>query len=61
MGRRHHPVGSGAIDAAGHDRKALATRVLQMFLRHALRDGFFHGDMHQGNLKVAPNGDHRGA
>lgn len=46
-----------AIDAAGHDRKALATRVLQMFLRHALRDGFFHADMHQGNLKVAPNGD----
>jgi ubiquinone biosynthesis protein len=46
-----------AIDAAGHDRRALATRVLQMFLRHALRDGFFHADMHQGNLKVAPNGD----
>ncbi|MFW5881479.1 MAG: 2-polyprenylphenol 6-hydroxylase [Roseicyclus sp.] len=46
-----------AIDAAGHDRKAIATRVLQMFLRHALRDGFFHADMHQGNLKVAPNGD----
>ncbi|MGP1355204.1 2-polyprenylphenol 6-hydroxylase [Roseicyclus sp.] len=46
-----------AIDALGHDRKALAARVLQMFLRHALRDGFFHADMHQGNLKVAPNGD----
>ncbi len=46
-----------AIDAAGHDRKALAAGVLQMFLRHALRDGFFHADMHQGNLKVAPNGD----
>jgi ubiquinone biosynthesis protein len=46
-----------AIDAAGHDRKALAARVLQVFLRHALRDGFFHADMHQGNLKVAPNGD----
>jgi len=46
-----------AIDAAGHDRKALAARVLQMFLRHALRDGYFHADMHQGNLKVAPNGD----
>jgi ubiquinone biosynthesis protein len=28
-----------------------------MFLRHALRDGFFHADMHQGNLKLAPNGD----
>ncbi|WP_371157940.1 2-polyprenylphenol 6-hydroxylase [Jannaschia sp. 2305UL9-9] len=46
-----------AIDAAGHDRAALADRVLQMFLRHALRDGYFHADMHQGNLKVAPNGD----
>jgi ubiquinone biosynthesis protein len=45
------------IDANGFDRRALAERVLQMFLRHALRDGFFHADMHQGNLKVAPNGD----
>ena len=32
-------------------------RVLQLFLNHALRDGFFHADMHQGNLKVAANGD----
>jgi ubiquinone biosynthesis protein len=46
-----------AIDAAGHDRRALAMRVLQLFLSHALRDGFFHADMHQGNLKVAANGD----
>ncbi len=46
-----------AIDAAGHDRKALAARVLQLFLNHALRDGLFHGDMHQGNLKIAANGD----
>lgn len=45
------------IIAAGHDRAALGQRVLQMFLRHALRDGFFHADMHQGNLKIAPNGD----
>tara|TARA_B110000908_G_scaffold42706_1_gene51998 strand:- start:2081 stop:3604 length:1524 start_codon:yes stop_codon:yes gene_type:complete len=30
----------------------LSTRILSMFLRHALRDGFFHGDMHQGNLKL---------
>ena len=45
------------IDAAGHDRHVLAEGVLQMFLRHALRDGFFHADMHQGNLKVGPNGD----
>ena len=48
---------NAAIDAAGHDRVALSERVLQLFLNHALRDGFFHADMHQGNLKVAPNGD----
>lgn len=41
-----------ALDAAGHDRKALAVTAMQMFLRHALRDGFFHADMHQGNLFV---------
>ncbi len=46
-----------AIDAAGIDRTALGARVLQLFLSHALRDGLFHGDMHQGNLKVAANCD----
>ncbi len=52
------PLGDNhALDAAGHDRVELSERVLQLFLRHALRDGYFHGDMHQGNLKVAPNGD----
>ncbi len=45
------------IDAAGHDRTVLGARVLQLFLNHALRDGYFHADMHQGNLKVAANGD----
>jgi ubiquinone biosynthesis protein len=39
-----------AIDAAGIDRKALAAKLLQAFLRHAIRDGFFHADMHPGNL-----------
>jgi ubiquinone biosynthesis protein len=29
---------------------------MRSFLRHAMRDGFFHGDMHQGNLLVEPNG-----
>ncbi len=48
---------NAAIDAAGHDRVALSSRVLQLFLNHALRDGYFHADMHQGNLKVAANGD----
>jgi len=48
---------NAAIVAAGHDRVALGARVLSLFLSHALRDGLFHGDMHQGNLKVAANGD----
>lgn len=52
-------IGAGdnaALDAAGVDRPALAARILQLFLNHALRDGYFHGDMHQGNLKVAADG-----
>ena len=52
------PMGdNAAIDAAGHNRVDLSERVLKLFLLHALRDGYFHADMHQGNLKVAPNGD----
>lgn len=52
------PLGDNdALDAAGHDRHALGSRVLSLFLRHALRDGYFHADMHQGNLKVAADGD----
>jgi ubiquinone biosynthesis protein len=46
-----------ALRAAGHDLHGLGARVLQLFLSHALRDGYFHADMHQGNLKVAANGD----
>jgi len=52
------PLGNNAaLDAAGHNRTVLGSRVLQLFLSHALRDGYFHADMHQGNLKVAANGD----
>jgi len=51
------PLGdNAALDAAGHDRVQLSERVLQLFLSHALRDGYFHADMHQGNLKVAADG-----
>lgn len=45
-----------ALDRAGVDRPLLAEQILQVFLRHALRDGFFHADMHPGNLRVAPPG-----
>lgn len=43
-----------ALDAAGLDRKALARTVLQSFLKHAIRDGYFHADMHPGNLFADP-------
>ncbi len=43
-----------AIEAAGLDRKALSRTLLQSFLRHAIRDGFFHADMHPGNLFADP-------
>jgi len=43
-----------ALDAAGIDRKALAANLLQNFLRHTIRDGFFHADLHPGNLFADP-------
>lgn len=45
-----------ALAATGIDLVLLSERVIQSFLTHALRDGFFHGDMHQGNLKLGPDG-----
>jgi ubiquinone biosynthesis protein len=45
------------IAAAGFDSKRLARVVIQSFLRQALRDGFFHADMHPGNLFVDPQGN----
>ncbi len=39
------------------DIKKIAQNIIQHFLRHAVRDGFFHADMHQGNLFVSKNGD----
>jgi ubiquinone biosynthesis protein len=40
------------LAAKGVDLKHLARALPQTFLRHALRDGFFHADMHPGNLFV---------
>jgi ubiquinone biosynthesis protein len=34
----------------------LGRKVIQSFLRHALRDGFFHADMHPGNLFLDAQG-----
>ena len=38
------------------DTDKIASDVIQHFLRHAVRDGFFHADMHQGNLFVDSTG-----
>ncbi|HEU4659697.1 MAG TPA: 2-polyprenylphenol 6-hydroxylase [Pseudolabrys sp.] len=46
-----------ALAAKGHDLPALGRKVIQSFLRHALRDGFFHADMHPGNLFVDDDGN----
>jgi len=38
------------------DTEKLANDIIQNFLRHAVRDGFFHADMHQGNIFIDNNG-----
>ncbi len=47
-----------ALDEAGIDRKALATTLVRGFLRQAISEGFFHADMHQGNLMATRPGGH---
>ena len=39
------------------DTKKIAEDIIQHFLRHAVRDGFFHADMHQGNIFIDNNGE----
>jgi ubiquinone biosynthesis protein len=45
-----------ALAAKGYDLPALGRKVIQSFLRQALRDGFFHADMHPGNLFIDADG-----
>ena len=40
------------LEESGVNLKLLAENLIQHFLKQAVRDGFFHGDMHQGNLFV---------
>ncbi len=44
------------LKASGHDLPELGLTVLRAFLRHAIQDGYFHADMHPGNLFVLPMG-----
>ena len=34
------------------DTKKISSDIIQHFLRHAVRDGFFHADMHQGTIFI---------
>jgi ubiquinone biosynthesis protein len=47
---------TAAIAAAGRDPKQVAVLVMRSFLTQALRDGFFHADMHPGNLFIDGEG-----
>jgi ubiquinone biosynthesis protein len=44
------------LEQADVDLPDLGRKVIQSFLRHALRDGFFHADMHPGNLFLDRDG-----
>lgn len=44
------------LDTAGFNRADLAAVIVRAFLLQAMRDGFFHADLHQGNLLVEPDG-----
>ena len=46
-----------ALEAAGHDCLALCERAATLFFHMAFVDGYFHADMHPGNIFVADNGD----
>lgn len=45
-----------AIIKAGHEPAKLAAAIVRLFLTQCIRDGFFHADLHPGNLFVAADG-----
>jgi len=48
-----------ALKAAGIDMRRLAHNGVEIFFTQAFRDGFFHADMHPGNIFVSPEGQYR--
>ena len=47
------------LKAAGIDMRKLAHHGVEIFFTQAFRDGFFHADMHPGNIFVSPEGEYR--
>ena len=45
-----------ALDAANHDRRALAEKILAAYCQMLFQDGLYHADPHPGNLLIAPDG-----
>ena len=45
-----------SLRRSGADLPQLGRILIQSFLRHAVRDGFFHADMHPGNLFLTAQG-----
>ncbi|GMR03725.1 MAG: ubiquinone biosynthesis regulatory protein kinase UbiB [Gammaproteobacteria bacterium] len=48
-----------ALKEAGVDMRRLADNGVEIFFTQAFRDGFFHADMHPGNIFVSPEGQYR--
>tara|TARA_Y200000002_G_scaffold382960_1_gene402254 strand:- start:3470 stop:5035 length:1566 start_codon:yes stop_codon:yes gene_type:complete len=46
-----------ALNQKNINLKKIAENLIQHFLRQAVRDGFFHADMHEGNLFVDNDGN----
>ncbi|MFA6442192.1 MAG: ubiquinone biosynthesis regulatory protein kinase UbiB [Sterolibacterium sp.] len=58
---RMHGTPVGQIDALreqGVDLKALSKNGVEIFFTQVFRDGFFHADMHPGNIFVTPTGQY---
>ncbi len=54
------PIGNiEGLKAAGIDMRKLAHNGVEIFFTQAFRDGFFHADMHPGNIFVSPEGQYR--
>ncbi|KYO51593.1 2-polyprenylphenol 6-hydroxylase [Tistrella mobilis] len=47
---------TAALDAAGLDGREIMANAARVFFLQVFRDGFFHGDMHPGNLFILPDG-----